>query len=121
MTSKRSHKQEDINFRILTLIEEYPEISQREISNRLGLSLGGVNYCIKSLVEKGWVKAQNFNHSKNKLSYMYLLTPLGFYEKIKITSAFLSRKMKEYEALKKEINALSLKFKSIVGFCQSSK
>ena len=90
----------------MRLLEENPELTQREIADQLGLSLGGVNYCSRALIDKGFVKIQNFQDNKNKLAYAYLLTPKGIYEKSKLAANFLKRKMKEYEALKSEIEAL---------------
>ena len=80
-----------------------PSSSQREIANSLGLSLGKINYCLKALKSKGLVKIQNFNKSKNKMGYAYILTPRGISEKTKITINFMKRKMKEYDELKKEL------------------
>jgi EPS-associated MarR family transcriptional regulator len=74
----------------------------------MGVSLGKVNYCIKKLTEKGWVKLTNFTHNPNKMGYAYLLTPSGIEEKSRLTFSFLKRKLIEYEVLKKEINALQL-------------
>ena len=74
----------------------------------MGVSLGKVNYCIKKLVEKGWVKLRNFSRHRNKVGYAYLLTPKGIEEKTKLTFSFLNRKIIEYEILKKEINKLKL-------------
>ena len=81
-------------------------MTQRELADRLGMSVSGLNYCLKALVEKGFVKMANFQKSKNKFKYVYLLTPKGIAEKVSLTSRFLKRKMDEYEALKVEIEAL---------------
>lgn len=97
---------EDTRFRMLRLIEENPRASQREIAFSLGLSLGGVNYCLRALVVKGLLKIENFRKSGNKLGYLYLLTPEGIAERTHLTEAFLKRKMAEYEALHKEIEAV---------------
>jgi len=91
---------------VLRLLEENPQITQREISAAIGTSLGGVNYCLRALAEKGMVKVQNFRSSNNKLGYLYLLTPAGALEKARLTDAFLKRKMAEYEALREEIESL---------------
>ena len=72
----------------------------------LGVSVGGLNYCLKALMYKGWVKMQNFQNSKNKFKYVYLLTPQGIAKKVSLTSRFLERKMQEYEALRAEIESL---------------
>lgn len=92
----------------MRLLEENPDMTQRELAEKLGVSVGGLNYCLKALTEKGWVKMQNFANSKNKFGYVYVLTPKGISEKAKLTSAFLKRKMEEYEALKIEIENLKI-------------
>lgn len=97
---------EDLQFRVLRLLEETPTSSQREISGQLGISLGGVNYCLKALVEKGHVKIQNFQASNSKLRYAYILTQRGIAAKTAMTGRFLKRKMAEYEVLKAEIERL---------------
>ena len=106
MTSRQAKIQEDTNFRVMRILQENPDLTQRELAEKLGVSVGGLNYCIKALVEKGLVKMQNFAHSKNKFGYVYVLTPSGIAEKVALTSGFLTRKMDEYEALKAEIEAL---------------
>ncbi|MCC1495739.1 MarR family EPS-associated transcriptional regulator [Alcanivorax sp. 1008] len=98
--------QEDSHYKLMRLIEQNPELSQRELAKALGVSLGKANYCVKALIEKGWVKANNFRSSKNKLSYAYLLTPEGIEQKALLTRNFLQRKMQEYEALQQEIRQL---------------
>ena len=90
----------------MRILQENPDLTQRELADRLGVSVGGLNYCLKALMEKGWVKMQNFSHSKNKFGYVYLLTPAGLAEKASLTSRFLKRKRQEYEALKAEIQSL---------------
>jgi EPS-associated MarR family transcriptional regulator len=106
MTSRQDKIQEDIHFRIMRILLENPDLTQRELANHLGMSVGGLNYCLRSLIDKGFVKVQNFQNSKNKFKYVYLLTPQGIAEKVALTSHFLRRKMEEYEALKEEIKAL---------------
>ena len=96
----------DTHFRVLKIVEANPQITQRKLADELGVSLGKVNYCLKSLIEKGWIKASNFKNSKNKLAYAYLLTPRGIEGKAGMTIRFLKRKMAEYEALKEEIDQL---------------
>jgi len=108
MTSRRNDLQEDTNFRVMQLLQENPDLTQRELAKKLGVSVGGLNYCLKALMEKGLVKMQNFTHSKNKFGYVYVLTPRGIAEKAKLTSNFLKRKMEEYESLKAEIEALTI-------------
>ena len=97
---------EAAHYRVLRLIEEQPEISQRELARALGVSLGKTHYLLKALLDKGLVKADNFRRSDNKLAYAYLLTPVGIEEKARVTVAFLRRKMQEFEALKTEIEGL---------------
>jgi len=92
--------------KILRILEEAPEISQRELARELGVSLGKANYCLRALMEKGLIKANNFKNSRNKKAYMYLLTRQGFAEKAHSTARFLDRKMAEYEALRREIEQL---------------
>ena len=98
--------QEDIQFEVLRRLHQTPEVSQRILAKELGISLGSINFCFQALVEKGWVKMQNFNQSKNKLRYAYLLTPIGISEKSKLTAKFMKRKVAEYEALQVEIESL---------------
>ena len=97
---------EDIRFRVLRLLQENPTSSQRDIARALGLSLGGVNYCLNALVEKGHIKMRNFQEANDKRKYVYLLTPKGIAEKTALTGRFLQRKMREYETLKAEIEAI---------------
>lgn len=108
MTSRQAKLQEDTYYRVMRLLEENPDITQRELAEKLGVSVGGLNYCLKALTEKGLVKMQNFANSKNKFGYVYVLTPSGIKEKAKLTSNFLKRKMEEYETLKAEIEALTI-------------
>jgi EPS-associated MarR family transcriptional regulator len=99
--------QEEARFQILRLLHDNPELTQRELGERVGVSLGAVNYCLKALIERGLVKAGNFSKSPNKLGYAYVLTPAGIAEKTVLTGRFLARKKAEYEALRAEIEALS--------------
>lgn len=92
---------------ILREIKEKPEMTQRELSSRLGVSLGKVNFLIKALVEKGFIKVDNFKNSENKTNYIYILTPRGIEEKARITYYFLKRKMDEYDCLEEEIRRLA--------------
>jgi EPS-associated MarR family transcriptional regulator len=91
---------------VLRLLEQRPELSQRELSEALGLSLGKAHYVLHSLLDKGLVKAGNFRRSDNKLAYAYVLTPSGLREKVKLTRAFLSRKEIEFEQLRQTILSL---------------
>src|SRR3954470_1009930 len=85
---------------VLRLIDSKPELSQRELASSLGMSLGKANYCLRALIEKGFLKAENYRNSKNKLGYLYVLTPSGIAAKADLTRQFLARKVKEYEALR---------------------
>jgi EPS-associated MarR family transcriptional regulator len=91
---------------VLRLLEQQPELSQRELSEALGLSLGKAHYVLHSLLDRGLVKAGNFRRSDNKLAYAYVLTPRGLREKMRITRAFLSRKEAEFEQLQRTIDLL---------------
>jgi EPS-associated MarR family transcriptional regulator len=106
MTSRQAQIQEDTHFRIMRILQETPDLTQRELAEKLGMSVGGLNYCLNALIDKGLVKMQNFSNSKNKFKYVYLLTPLGIAEKVALTTRVLRRKLEEYEALKLEIEAL---------------
>jgi EPS-associated MarR family transcriptional regulator len=97
---------EEVSYRLLKLLEPNPGLSQRQVAEQLGFSLGKVNYCLKSLVNKGWIKAANFKNSRNKTAYMYLLTSQGIEEKTRITVRFLRSRMREYEALRSEIKQI---------------
>lgn len=96
----------DVHFRALHLLEDEPALTQRELAQKLGISLGGVNYCLRALIEIGHIKAGNFSKNPDKSVYIYLLTPQGISEKAKLTAGFLKRKMDEYRALKKEIESV---------------
>ena len=106
MTSRQAKLQEDTYFRVMGILQDNPDLTQRELAEKLGVSVGGLNYCLKALMEKGMVKMKNFATSKNKFGYVYVLTPNGLSEKSAITHRFLQRKIDEYEALKVEIEAL---------------
>ena len=96
----------DIHLDLLRKLESNPECTQRELSEEMGVSLGKINYCMKKLTEKGWVKLSNFSHNLNKVGYIYLLTPKGIEQKTRLTFAFLAIKLEEYEMLKGEISKL---------------
>ena len=112
--------QEELKLRVMRVLEENPEATQREIANELGVSLGGVNYCIKALVDMGLVKLNNFAKSNRKMGYAYILTPDGISEKAKITARFLKRKMAEYELLQQEIRLLESEVGELNGAKASS-
>ena len=96
----------EIHLKILKHIESNPQISQRQLAQELGVSVGKINYCVQALITKGWVKAGNFKRSANKMSYLYLLTPAGIDEKTKLTASFLKRKIAEHEIITIEIEQL---------------
>ncbi|MCP4407559.1 MAG: MarR family EPS-associated transcriptional regulator [Gammaproteobacteria bacterium] len=106
MSVRRSEMQEDMRFRILRLLRENPELSQRELADAVGVSLGATNYCLSALIDRGFVKLGNFSASDDKRRYAYILTPRGLTEKASLTGRFLKRKKAEYVALKAEIEAL---------------
>lgn len=93
-------------YRLLRLLEENPELSQRELAERVGISLGKANYCMRALIEKGWVKTQNFRNARNKSAYLYKLTPRGMSEKVRVTREFLAYKLREHENIAAEIERL---------------
>jgi EPS-associated MarR family transcriptional regulator len=102
----KKQRQLDAHYQVMHILQKNPHYNQRELSRELGLSLGKLNYCIKALVNKGWIKIDNFSQSKTKLGYVYLLTPQGISEKARMTKDFLQRKINEYEALRAEIDLL---------------
>ena len=106
MTSRQSQLQEDTYFRVMDILQDNPNLTQRELALKLGISLGGLNYSLRALIDKGFVKMQNFNKAENKLKFVYLLTPHGIKEKSELMYRFLERKMHEYETLKAEIDTL---------------
>jgi EPS-associated MarR family transcriptional regulator len=106
--SRQARLQEDTYFRVMRILQDSPDLTQRELAQMLGISVGGLNYCLRALIEKGLVKMKNFASAKNKFGYVYVLTPTGIAEKASITNRFLQRKLEEYEALRAEIEALSL-------------
>lgn len=97
---------DEMYFRVLRALEKSSHVTQRELANETNISLGGINYCLKALSEKGWIKIRNFQKSKNRISYVYKLTPLGIAEKLTLTKTFLAKKLAEYESLQAEIEAL---------------
>ena len=102
----RPMNQKDIHLDLLRKLEVNPEYTQRELSQEMEVSLGKINYCMKKLIEKVWIKLSNFRRNPNKVGYTYILTPKGIEEKTKLTFSFLKVKMEEYEILKKEISKL---------------
>lgn len=94
------------HLRVLRLLEANPDMSQRELAEALGVSVGKTNYCIRALVDKGLLKMKNFRNSQNKVAYAYLLTPAGIKAKAELTRLFLAQRIEEYERLKEEITQL---------------
>ena len=100
------HLTDEMRYKLLKLLENDPNISQRQLADALGVSLGKANYCLKALIEKGLIKVRNFRNSQNKLGYVYVLTARGLEDKAKVTVRFLKYKINEYEELEKEIEQL---------------
>ncbi len=107
MSSRRIIHQENNEFQILRQIEADPSLTQRQLSEKLNISLGSVNYALNALIARGWVKLKNLRNSDNKLGYAYLLTPEGATNKAVIAKRFWVRKLQEYELLKEELKSLS--------------
>ena len=105
----------DIHLSLLRKLESNPEYTQRELSKEMGVSLGKINYCMKKLTERGFVKLTNFSKSSNKLGYMYLLTPKGVEQKARLTASFLKTKIDEFEMLREQIIRLKLDAKKIAN------
>ena len=103
MASRRKEHQEDAKFRVFQIINENPQMTTREIAQKVGISNGSTYYLLTSLIDMGFIKLSNFKDSSQKIKYSYLLTPKGIREKSLVTSKFLVRKKQEYELLKKEI------------------
>ena len=97
---------EDVHYKLMRLLESNTEMRQTDVAQELGVSLGKVNYCLRALVKKGWIKVSHFTNSQHKAAYMYLLTPRGVEEKAILTMHFLQEKMREYEALRMEIKQM---------------
>ena len=107
MTTQRDKAREDAQVRVLRLLQENPEMSQRELAKAVGISTGGIHYVLNALLDKGLIKLGNFSAAEDKRRYAYVLTAKGIAEKARLTRAFLARKMAEYEALKAEIEDVS--------------
>lgn len=106
MASLRRERREEAQFQVLRLVAQNPELTTREIAEHVGLSTGTAYYCLTALVEKGFVKLENFKNNPRKGQYAYVLTPRGIREKAVLTVRFLERKAAEYEALRQEIEEL---------------
>ena len=115
VSDRLEQQREEVRFRVLRLIESNPEISQRELADELGVSLGQINYQLKALKERGLIKVGNFMRSDNKLAYIYLLTPKGVADKLAITKRFLVRKRQEFELMKTELEELEREVSSKVN------
>lgn len=96
----------DIHYRLLKILKDTPEVSQRDLANMMGISLGKVNFCLGELSKRGWIKIDRFKNHRNKIAYAYLLTPRGLEEKTKLTIHFLKQKAEEYELLRQQIEEL---------------
>ncbi|SRR5687768_3034518 len=116
-----THVTEEVQYRLLTHLAQRPDASQRELARELGISLGKLNYCLRALIEKGFVKARNFKNSNRKSTYAYILTGKGLDEKIKITAAFLRRKIAEYDAIAREIERLKAEVQTMAEQEQGSR
>ncbi len=112
VTTKRDQLREDVRFRILRLLQENPEMSQRDLAKAVGVSTGGMHYVLNALLEKGLIKLGNFTAAEDKRRYAYKLTPKGITEKAVLTRKFLARKMAEYEALRAEIEEVGAELAS---------
>lgn len=106
---------EDVSFRVMRLLEVNPYLSQRDIAAHVGISLGSLNYCLRALIDKGFIKLENFQNSKHKFKYAYILTPTGIAQKIVLSGTFLKRKLQEYEALEAEIKGLEAELSAFKG------
>ena len=99
-------KNQELEYRVLKILEQQPDLTQRQLAEELGVSLGKTHYLVKSLIDIGWIKLDNFKRSGDKWGYAYLLTPMGMIEKAAITARFLIRKQREYSVLQLEIQQL---------------
>jgi MarR family transcriptional regulator, temperature-dependent positive regulator of motility len=104
---------DEIRYRLLKCLAERPGISQRELARELGISIGKTNYCLRALIDKGWLKVRNFRRSDRKKAYLYVLTPGGMQEKVNATRAFLARKMAEFDAVSNEIRQLTVEVREL--------
>ena len=112
-TPRSARIQEEMRFKVLRALEQQPDLSQRQLADMLGVSLGKANYLLHALLDKGLLKANNFRNSQNKLAYAYLVTPGGLAEKAALTRGYLERKSQEYEALRDEIDKLKLELEQL--------
>jgi EPS-associated MarR family transcriptional regulator len=112
---------DEVRYRLLRQLAEHPDASQREVARALGISVGKVNYCLRALIQKGWVKIRSFKNSRNKAAYVYIITPKGIEEKINVTGRFLRRKIDEYEHLRHEIKSLSRELSEVRKVDEASR
>ncbi len=112
--------QNDLDLELLRQLKQQPAASQRKLAETLGVSVGKLNYCLRALVDKGWVKANNFRRSDNKWAYTYLLTPSGLAAKLRLTSLFLRRKEREFEDLQSQISALRIELSTSKSEAEST-
>jgi MarR family transcriptional regulator, temperature-dependent positive regulator of motility len=106
---------DESDLELLRLLDAKQQLSQRQVAASLGMSIGKANYCLKALIEKGLVKAENYRNSSNKLAYLYLLTPAGIKAKAELTRRFLARKMTEFDDLRVEIERLQKESEAIAS------
>ena len=111
---------DEVRYRLLNYLSQHPDASQRDLARELGISLGKANYCLHALMEKGLVKARNFTNSRNKAAYAYILTKKGMEEKISVTTAFLRRKIEEYDTIAGEIERLRAEVRSMTEAAEKS-
>ena len=113
MASLRKEHQEDAKLRVMQIVNQNPDLTTREVAQKVGISNGSAYYLLTSLIDKGYIKLSNFKEKSQKIKYSYLLTPKGIREKSILTSKFLIRKKEEYKALRDEINALEQSFENL--------
>jgi len=106
---------DELRYKLLKALEQNPNLSQRQLSKELGISLGKVNFCVNALLDVGVLKAQNFKNNQNKLAYAYILTPKGIEEKTAVTTRFLHRKLKEYAEIEQEIEIAQIELKTLAS------
>ncbi len=109
-SDKIVQRREGLHFRVLRLLECRPDASQRELAEELGVSLGAINFCVKALIGKGHIKLANFKASKNRLGYVYVLTPEGITHRAQLATRFIKRKRAEFEAIQAELEQLHDEF-----------
>ena len=108
MSNRRQTANDETLFWTLKLLQEKPGVTQRNLAKEVGINVSSINFCLKALVDKGWIKLGNFSKNPDKLSYVYLLTPKGVAEKAALTRRFLQHKMAEYDKLRREIELFQL-------------